>query len=106
MMDGGTIQRAVEHALGHGTKVADVLRAVEAVATTGAAVLVMTYWNPIFRYGVDRWARDFSAAGGARSEERRVGKEGGWSGRREQQSKNKKKDHTQSASTDNNRATG
>ena len=65
MMDGGTIQRAVEHALGHGTKVADVLRAVEAVATTGAAVLVMTYWNPIFRYGVDRWARDFSAAGGA-----------------------------------------
>lgn len=65
MMDGGTIQRAVEHALGHGTKVADVLRAVEKVATTGAAVLVMTYWNPIFRYGVDRWARDFSAAGGA-----------------------------------------
>lgn len=65
MMDGGTIQRAVEHALGHGTKVADVLRAVEEVATTGAAVLVMTYWNPIFRYGVDRWARDFSAAGGA-----------------------------------------
>src|SRR5690625_7392001 len=45
--------------------VAHVLRAVEAVATTGAAVLVMTYWNPIFRYGVYLWARDFSAAGGA-----------------------------------------
>lgn len=65
MMDGGTIQQAVEHALGHGTRVADVLHAVEQVAETGAAVLVMTYWNPIFRYGVDRWARDFAAAGGA-----------------------------------------
>lgn len=65
MMDGGTIQKAVEHALTRGTRVADVLRAVEQVAETGAAVLVMTYWNPIFRYGVERWARDFSAAGGA-----------------------------------------
>jgi tryptophan synthase alpha chain len=25
----------------------------------------MTYWNPIERYGVDRWARDLAAAGGA-----------------------------------------
>jgi len=25
---------------------------------------VMTYWNPIERYGVDRFARDFAAAGG------------------------------------------
>lgn len=65
MMDGVTIQQAVEHALGQGTRVADVLHAVEEVAETGAAVLVMTYWNPIFRYGVDRWARDFAAAGGA-----------------------------------------
>jgi len=65
MMDGDTIQKAVEHALGRGTRVADVLRAVEEVAQTGAAVLVMTYWNPIFRYGVERWAREFSSAGGA-----------------------------------------
>lgn len=65
MMDGGTIQQAVEHALGRGTRVADVLHAVEQVAETGAAVLVMTYWNPIFHYGVERWARDFAAAGGA-----------------------------------------
>lgn len=65
MMDGGTIQQAVEHALAGGTRVSDVLRAVEQVAETGAAVLVMTYWNPIFRYGVERWARDFAAAGGA-----------------------------------------
>lgn len=65
MMDGATIQQAVQHALDGGTRVADVLRAVEQVAETGAAVLVMTYWNPIFHYGVQRWARDFAAAGGA-----------------------------------------
>lgn len=65
MMDGETIQRAVEHSLGAGTKVSDVLRAVEEVAKTGAAVLVMTYWNPIFRYGISAWARDLAMAGGA-----------------------------------------
>jgi tryptophan synthase alpha chain len=42
-----------------------VLRTVEAVAETGAKVVVMTYWNPIERYGVERFARDLAAAGGA-----------------------------------------
>ena len=44
---------------------ADVLRTVEAVAATGAPVLVMTYWNPIDRYGVDAFARDLAGAGGS-----------------------------------------
>ena len=35
------------------------------MAATGAAVLVMTYFNPVLRYGVDRFARDLAAAGGA-----------------------------------------
>ncbi|NAZ81286.1 tryptophan synthase subunit alpha [Kineococcus sp. R8] len=64
-MDGVTIQRAVDVALAQRTRPADVLRAVEAVAATGAAVLVMTYWPPIDRYGVDRFARDLASAGGA-----------------------------------------
>jgi tryptophan synthase alpha chain len=38
---------------------------VEAVAATGVPVLVMTYWNPIERYGVPAFARDLAAAGGA-----------------------------------------
>ncbi|MEU8385876.1 tryptophan synthase subunit alpha, partial [Streptosporangium sp. NPDC048865] len=33
-------------------------------AATGAATLVMTYWNPIDRYGADRFARDLANAGG------------------------------------------
>ncbi len=65
VMDGPTIQRAVEHALAGGTRVRDVFGAVEQIAATGAPVLVMTYWNPVLRYGVDAFARDLAAAGGA-----------------------------------------
>ncbi len=64
-MDGEVIQRAVQHALDGGTRTRHVLRAVEEVAATGAAVLVMTYWNPVLRYGVEAFARDLAAAGGA-----------------------------------------
>ena len=64
-MDGPTIQRAVEHALAGGTRVRDVFGAVEQIAATGVPVLVMTYWNPVLRYGVDAFARDLAAAGGA-----------------------------------------
>jgi tryptophan synthase alpha chain len=38
---------------------------VEAVAATGVPTLVMTYWNPIERYGPARFAADLAAAGGA-----------------------------------------
>src|SRR3954453_8538145 len=65
VLDGPTIQAAAEQALRNGTRVSDVLRTVEAVASTGVAVVVMTYWNPVLRYGADRFARDLAAAGGA-----------------------------------------
>ena len=65
LMDGPTIQVAVDRALGGGTGTQDVLRTVAAVARTGAPVLVMTYWNPVEQYGVQRFAADLAAAGGA-----------------------------------------
>lgn len=65
VMDGPVIQAAVERALAGGVRVADTLRTVEAVAGTGVPILVMTYWNPVLRYGVDAFARDLAAAGGA-----------------------------------------
>jgi tryptophan synthase alpha chain len=65
LMDGPTIQAAVDQALAGGVRVADVLRTVQAVAATGAPVLVMTYWNPVEQYGVDRFAAELAAAGGA-----------------------------------------
>ncbi len=65
VMDGPTIQAAAQRALEGGVRTVDVLRTVEAVAGTGAAVVVMTYWNPVERYGVERFAADLSSAGGS-----------------------------------------
>ncbi|WP_249523639.1 tryptophan synthase subunit alpha [Modestobacter marinus] len=64
-MDGPVIQEAVDVAVRAGVGMADVLRAVAAVAAAGAVPVVMSYWNPIERYGVDRVADDLAAAGGA-----------------------------------------
>lgn len=65
VMDGPTIQAAAQQALEAGVRTADVLRTVEAVAATGTPTLVMTYWNPVERYGVERFAADLASAGGA-----------------------------------------
>ncbi len=65
VLDGPTIQQAADMALAGGTRIADVFATVEAVAATGAATVVMTYWNPVLRYGVERFAADLVAAGGA-----------------------------------------
>src|SRR4051812_30300821 len=66
VMDGPTIQAAAQQALEGGIRTADVLRVVEAVASTGVPTGGMTYWNPIERYGVDRFAADLANAGGGR----------------------------------------
>ena len=65
LMDGPVIADAVYRALRNGTKVADVLDTVKAIADAGTPALVMTYWNPVDQYGVDAFARDLAAAGGA-----------------------------------------
>jgi tryptophan synthase alpha chain len=65
LMDGPVIQEAVHRALTGGVRIADVLRTVEAVAGAGVPALVMTYWNPVDRYGVPAFAADLAAAGGS-----------------------------------------
>ena len=65
LMDGPVIQHAADVALKGGTRLTDVFAAVRAVADAGAPALVMTYWNPVLRYGVDRFADDLAKAGGA-----------------------------------------
>jgi tryptophan synthase alpha chain len=65
LIDGPVIQEAVHRALTGGVRVRDVLRTVEAVAGAGVPALVMTYWNPVDRYGVATFAADLAAAGGA-----------------------------------------
>lgn len=63
VMDGPVIQRASDIALANGVRTRDTLRIIEAVAATGVPVVLMTYWNPIEKYGVDGFARDLAAAG-------------------------------------------
>ncbi len=65
VMDGPTIQAAAEPAVRAGVGIRDALRAVTAVAAAGGAAVIMTYWNPVERYGVDRFAADLAAAGGS-----------------------------------------
>ena len=65
LMDGPTIQAAVEVALQQHTSTDDVLASVRAVADTGAPALVMSYWNPILRRGVRRFAGEMTEAGGS-----------------------------------------
>ena len=64
VMDGPTIQAAAQRALDAGTRTSHVFQVVEAVAPL-APTLVMTYWNPVERYGVDRFAADLASAGGS-----------------------------------------
>lgn len=64
-MDGPVIQRAATIALEQGTHLEDLFEAVQTLSATGAPILSMTYWNPVYWYGVDRFSRDFAAAGGA-----------------------------------------
>lgn len=64
LMDGPVIQEAVDLALRSGTTTDVVLRTVAAVSDDGAVPLVMSYWNPIERYGLERFAGALADAGG------------------------------------------
>ena len=66
VLDGPVIQAADDIALRGGVRISDVLRTVrEAYRSTGKPILVMSYWNPIAAHGVERFASELAAAGGA-----------------------------------------
>lgn len=66
VMDGPVIQAATLTALEQGFKLKQIFDVVRGVTErVDTPVLVMTYWNPVLQYGVDRFAADLSAAGGA-----------------------------------------
>ena len=66
VMDGAVIQAATQQALSNGFRLRDGFTAVrEITRRVNVPVLVMTYWNPVLQYGVDRFADDLVAAGGA-----------------------------------------
>lgn len=66
VMDGPVIQAATLTALRGGFRMRHGFEAIaEITARTTVPVLLMTYWNPVVQYGVDRFADDLLAAGGA-----------------------------------------
>lgn len=63
MADGPTIQAASERALAGGTTLEGVLRTVaETRRHTDIPIILMGYYNPVFRYGPERFAREAAAA--------------------------------------------
>ena len=54
VMDGPVIQEA-----------ADVFAALKVASSTGVAAVVMTYWNPIAKYGVEKFAQSIADNGGS-----------------------------------------
>lgn len=65
VLDGATIATAQRAALAAGFRTRDVFALVERVADRGAVPIVMSYVNPLLAYGLDAFARDLAAAGGA-----------------------------------------
>ena len=64
MADGPTIQAASERALAAGTTLVGILQLVADVRKkTQIPLILMGYYNPVFCYGADRFARDAAAAG-------------------------------------------
>lgn len=66
VMDGPVIQEATELALANGFKLSSIFELVSAITKrVSVPVLVMTYWNPVLQYGVQKFAEDLKVAGGA-----------------------------------------
>jgi tryptophan synthase alpha chain len=65
LLDGPTIQAAVDAALAQGVTTSEVMETVRQVSGSGVPTMVMSYWNPIERYGVERFASELASAGGS-----------------------------------------
>jgi tryptophan synthase alpha chain len=64
VMDGLVIAQATQTALANGFKLKDVFPAIEAISEGNDTPLaVMTYWNPVMQYGVERFTKDLLDAG-------------------------------------------
>jgi tryptophan synthase alpha chain len=65
VMDGPTIQAAADKALSQGTGAKEVFEALKCATDLGVPAVVMTYWNPIEKYGVEKFAKSIIDNGGS-----------------------------------------
>jgi tryptophan synthase alpha chain len=64
LADGTTIMKACEESLAHGTKVADAFRIMKTLSSeVSIPLLFMSYYNTVFRYGVEEFCKDAKEAG-------------------------------------------
>jgi tryptophan synthase alpha chain len=64
VMDGPVIAKATQTALSNGFKVKDIFPAITAIAEgNNTPLAVMTYWNPVIQYGVEKFTRELLGAG-------------------------------------------
>ncbi|MEJ0014767.1 MAG: tryptophan synthase subunit alpha [Actinomycetota bacterium] len=64
VMDGPVIQAAADTSLRNGTGAKEVFATIDAISKL-APTVVMTYWNPIERYGVNNFLSDLKKYGGS-----------------------------------------
>jgi len=66
VMDGPVISRSTQLALESGFKLKDLFGAIAEISSrVSIPLLVMTYWNPVVQYGIERFTRDLLEAGGS-----------------------------------------
>ena len=64
LADGPTIQRAAERALKNNVTLRKIIAFVKDIrSSTHIPLILMTYFNPVFKYGSERFIRDASDAG-------------------------------------------
>ncbi|PDW02190.1 tryptophan synthase subunit alpha [Candidatus Viridilinea mediisalina] len=66
LADGATIQRSAQRALANGITLADCITTTARLRERGvqAPLLLMGYYNPLLRYGLERACSELAAAGG------------------------------------------
>lgn len=64
VMDGLVIQQATEAAISNGFRLRDLFEIIKGVrAKVDTPLLVMSYWNPVLSYGLERFSEDLVASG-------------------------------------------
>ena len=64
VMDGPVIQEATGLAINNGFRLSQIFEVVRGVTSrVEAPILVMSYWNPVLSYGVQRFASDLADSG-------------------------------------------
>ncbi|MFT4147465.1 MAG: tryptophan synthase subunit alpha [Micrococcaceae bacterium] len=66
VMDGPVIQQANDSVLSRGFHTSEMFDIThEITQNVDATVVMMTYWNPVFKFGVEKFAQQLAQAGGA-----------------------------------------